>query len=321
MSGKPNKDIKPLTEEQISVIIGAMLGDGCIRMAKGAANACFTYASKHKDHVEFIFNYFKEFCNYNEVKFKASFIKSRNTTYSIYYFQTRNLPIFTKIYHKWYPNNAKTIPVDLQLNNLINLVWYLGDGSLTGGKLNDTSGGKGAIFFGTNCFRSIDLKNIILPQLKIYSPKMYIRKNTQPIISIPRVHVAKFLQHIGPCPVISYEYKWNVIDYKRKVYASGVHRSTPEEIEKFIKLYESGLECQEISRLCNCTRIKVQYQLKLAGIYKVNRFKLKMLTLIQLEEIKQLRTINTSWKIIEATFNVFRSTVYYHWRKNNIVEV
>ena len=49
-----------LTEEQLQVLDGAMLGDGSLIIHKQGKNAHFSYVSKSKQHVEFVGNYFKE---------------------------------------------------------------------------------------------------------------------------------------------------------------------------------------------------------------------------------------------------------------------
>ena len=50
-----------LTEEQLQVLDGAMLGDGSLIIHKQGKNAYFSYLSKSKQHVEVVGNYFKEY--------------------------------------------------------------------------------------------------------------------------------------------------------------------------------------------------------------------------------------------------------------------
>ena len=46
------------------------------------------------------------------------------------------------------------------------------------------------------------------------------------IIKIPPKYFTKFLKYIGPCPVESYKYKWNILDptyekYEKYIYSTG----------------------------------------------------------------------------------------------------
>ena len=47
-----------LTEEQKQVLIGALLGDGCLYLPPKGKNAQFIYTSKSRQHVEYIEQYF-----------------------------------------------------------------------------------------------------------------------------------------------------------------------------------------------------------------------------------------------------------------------
>lgn len=45
------KDKINFTEEQMQILNGALIGDGCLSLHKHGANAIFSYTSKSKQHV------------------------------------------------------------------------------------------------------------------------------------------------------------------------------------------------------------------------------------------------------------------------------
>ena len=241
------------------ILSGVLLGDGNLRLGVRSKNASFTYTSKEKDHVDFVFKYFKEFCTNNEIKFTSYFDKRTNKTYSRYYFTTKSLPIFTNYYNKWYINKKKIIPDEITLSNDSLLLWYIGDGHL---RKDDNR-----IILSTNCFPKEQIKNIIIPKLKRFKPKIGYQKNKQPIIIIPREAVDMFLSEIGPCPFISYAYKWDIKPYKIKGRIGGIHKTTKEELDKFIQLYENGMTYYAIAKLFNYSPSRIVHALMRCGKY------------------------------------------------------
>ena len=86
-----NKNIKmSFTDIQLSILNGALLGDGCLYLGKRNKNACFTYNSSQKEHVEFVSNFIKEFCSSGKYKIikTETFDKRTNKTYVGYRFRT-----------------------------------------------------------------------------------------------------------------------------------------------------------------------------------------------------------------------------------------
>ena len=314
--------VKPLSTEQTNIISGAMLGDGACNIFDNGINAYFRYSSSHKDHVEFVFNYFKEYCNYDIVKSLINFNKKYNNSHIVYYFNTRSLPIFTEIRNKWYPEGIKIIPQDLKLNNLINLVWYIGDGSLENGKTQYSRSNR--IILCTDCFLLTDLENIILPQLQKYSPRLTycgLNKSGSPKyrITIPRIGVLPFLNDIGPCPVDSYIYKWNSPIYKTKAWETKITFITSDELVEFIKLYNDGYTCREIGTKFNYDRKRIEHQLKSAGIFVAGRDTVKLpVSNEQLDEIYKLREDKIPWKEIEKIYNITCSQILNYWNRHKI---
>lgn len=110
-----------LTEEQKSILIGCLLGDGTMRKKKNAhleINRCFV----QKALVDWIFSKFKELV-ITEPKWRKG-----NGNREAYRFATRSLPILTPFYEQFFPQRKKVIPTDLKLNPLILAVWFMDDG-------------------------------------------------------------------------------------------------------------------------------------------------------------------------------------------------
>ena len=305
-----------LSETQLDFVEGALLGDGSLIMHKGGINAYFTYSSKHKDHVEYIFQQFKEFCNYSELKFTEYFDKRTNKIYSRYYFRTKCIPIFTEIYLIWYKNNKKCIPQNLILTRLKILIWYIGDGSL--------SKKEQMIKLSTDCFSRHELEQTIIPQLVDFAPVIY-ENNTYPRIYIPRVKVHQFLKHIGNCPIDSYLYKWDYINYKNELFKSDkVLYTTETAIDQYIELYEKGWSYYKIAKFLKVEANRVKYHLERKNVYCKGRDLLKRkISEKEIEQIKDLREKNISWRDINKIYGVSRQNFshYVKKNKNNLVYI
>lgn len=120
-----------LTNNQLEIINGALLGDGSLIMHKNGTNANFSYLSKSIEHVHFVCDSLVDFAMPSHNFYISKYFDKRtNKEYERCDFRTKANPIFTKLYYKWYDNKIKIIPQDLTLTPLICLIWYLGDGSL-----------------------------------------------------------------------------------------------------------------------------------------------------------------------------------------------
>ncbi len=112
-----------LTQEQKSIIIGSVLGDGYLRIVSGRKNAFLeiNHSITEKSYVDWKYQKLKDLVK--------SPPKSRkgNGKRIAYRFFTRQHPEITKIYQKFYRKKKKIIP-DLKLNPLVMAVWFMDDG-------------------------------------------------------------------------------------------------------------------------------------------------------------------------------------------------
>lgn len=114
-----------LSQAQQSILIGSLLGDGTLRLAKGKLNALFevNHTVKQKLYVDWKYENFKPFV------LTGPKAREGNGTRIAYRFTTQSLPIFTSVYKRFYENNRKIIPTDLKLDPLALAVWFMDDGS------------------------------------------------------------------------------------------------------------------------------------------------------------------------------------------------
>jgi hypothetical protein len=110
-----------LTEEQKSILIGSLLGDGTMRKKKHALleiNHCYA----QKVLVDWIFSKFEKFV------ITQPKLRKGNGNREAYRFTTRSLAPFTPFYNKFFVNKKKIIPQELKLNPLILAIWFMDDG-------------------------------------------------------------------------------------------------------------------------------------------------------------------------------------------------
>jgi hypothetical protein len=120
------------TEDRKQVFFGSVFGDGSLRNGN-AINFYFEegHSIKQKDYLEWKIKFLKIFNA--KLKKRVSKNYKLNRSYKQIFLKTSCFPTLTKFYNIFYPNNKKTIPIDVlnQLNELGLAVWYLDDGHVT----------------------------------------------------------------------------------------------------------------------------------------------------------------------------------------------
>jgi len=113
-----------LTQEQKSIIIGSILGDGYLRIVPGRKNAFLeiNHSISEKEYVDWKYQELK-----NLVKSPPKARKGKGKRIA-YRFFTRQHPEITKLYQEFYQDREKIIS-NLKLNPLITAVWFMDDGS------------------------------------------------------------------------------------------------------------------------------------------------------------------------------------------------
>ena len=112
-----------LTEKQIQIIVGCLLGDGAMRIKTNALLE-INHSLKQKELVDWIYASLQGF-----VKTRPK-VRKGNGNRIAYRFTTRSLPVFTSLYKQFFSSNGKKlIPSSLVLYPLVLAVWFMDDGS------------------------------------------------------------------------------------------------------------------------------------------------------------------------------------------------
>ena len=138
--------------------------------------------------------------------FKKSNRYGTGINYQIY---SRNHDFFKHNYNRWYDKNGKKhIPHDLILTPIVLTHWYIGDGGFDSDK-----GYLRQIQIAAHSF-SYEERDHLVNLLKSLGFNASNRKKG--IICISKKSVQDFLEYIGPCPVVCYQYKWDISKFTSK---------------------------------------------------------------------------------------------------------
>ncbi len=113
------------TQEQKSIIIGSLLGDGYLRIVPGRKNALLeiNHSFKQKEYVDWKYGKLKTI-----VKTPPKMRKSNGGRIA-YRFSTRQNPELTIFHKDFYQESKKFLPCKIKFNPLILAVWFMDDGS------------------------------------------------------------------------------------------------------------------------------------------------------------------------------------------------
>ncbi|MDP3093733.1 MAG: LAGLIDADG endonuclease [bacterium] len=147
-----------LTQEQKSLIIGAVLGDGYLRIIPGRKNAFLetNHSISQKDYVDWKYNILRSIVKSNPKERKG------NDQRVAYRFYTQCLSEITELFYRFYINGKKEIPDNLVIDRLTLAVWFMDDGSKS----------RSSVYLNTQQFSlkdQIKLQNILLNQFNIHS--------------------------------------------------------------------------------------------------------------------------------------------------------
>jgi hypothetical protein len=133
------KEAFSLSKELEDILIGHLLGDGCMRKfnldpnSKSNARLLISQSEKQSDLVNHLYELLKEYVFSAPVK-KSSLIKETGNTRHYVRFATRNLPCFNNLYSQFYANRVKIVPLNIadSLTAVGLAYWLMGDGTWVG---------------------------------------------------------------------------------------------------------------------------------------------------------------------------------------------
>ena len=114
-----------LIQEQKSIIIGSILGDGYLRIIKGRKDAFLeiNHSIKQQKYVEW------KYQKLNNLVGSLPRSRKGKGTRIAYRFYTKQHPELTKLLHQFYQNGKKIFPEKLILDPIMLAIWYMDDGS------------------------------------------------------------------------------------------------------------------------------------------------------------------------------------------------
>lgn len=191
-----------MTNTQLDIIIGSLLGDGYLSKYGRSKNAMFRFkqSSKYASYVDYMYRSLSGYvsCGVRTEKVKKPSKVDGKISHAIkywngefiesHYFWTKSNLVFTKFYQSWYPEGKKVVPKDLKLNPRIIAHWYAQDGSN-----NVTKNSKG-VFLYTNSF-TLEECEFLAYKLKDLSIKTKIYKGA---IRITAGSYFRFIEIIKP---------------------------------------------------------------------------------------------------------------------------
>lgn len=191
-----------------SLLDGLLLSDGCIPKPIGISSSCFYVQNcVNLEWLEFIKNQFTSngiVCSLSEEKRK----KPRKNI--CYVFRSHKYDKFYDLRKRWYPNEVKIVPKDIDLSNSTVLKhWIYGDGTIVG---NTT------LRFCTDDFVLDDVEflkdklnsifNLSFKIIKFGKNKNNIQKYRLSICK--RDGLFDFFKYVGNCELNCFNYKWKI---------------------------------------------------------------------------------------------------------------
>ncbi|MDD2934879.1 MAG: hypothetical protein PHX25_00190 [Candidatus Pacebacteria bacterium] len=183
-----------LTQQQKSVIMGSILGDGYVRIAPNRKDAFLeiNHSIKAKEYVDWKYSILKNICVSPP---KGS---SGENDRKAYRFFTKQHPEITDLMKNFYKNKSKTIPNNLELDSIILAVWFMDDGSKS--RKND-------VYLNTQQF-SMKEQKILLHSLRKMGLKARLNKDKKYYrIRFLKESIEKLNSIIEPHIIPSMKYK------------------------------------------------------------------------------------------------------------------
>ena len=195
-----------LSEKQKSILVGLMLGDGCLESING-----FTFRLKieqslaHKEYVDWLYKNFKDFV-LTEPKIKTKMIGEK--TYQNYGFQTISCGNLRFFAHQFYKKNlaGKKVPklIKRLLDPLALAIWFMDDGQIKSKKHK-------ALLINTQCFFRKDLKLLRDALRDKFGIETTLKKEKKGFrIYLLSKTLSNFLKVVSPFILSSMRYKFGI---------------------------------------------------------------------------------------------------------------
>lgn len=232
-----------LTTIQKDLILGSLLGDGCI-LAKVQR---FQLGQKYtrKEYVKWAYDTLRPF----SIKFYSDTPKGRFAHCPSWRMYTCAHSIFKTMRSEWYVGKQKVVPNTIGLNENILLHWYLHDGH------NHQT--RRSISFSTDCFRIQDVEfliQILQRDLNIVASLSYNSKK-QPRIYIGAYEYEKVIHLLKPLVA------WECFAYKvdtskvlpKRIANGGAAKLSPDKAKAIRVLFHDGTGVKKLTEMFSVT--------------------------------------------------------------------
>jgi hypothetical protein len=204
ITGRPPDEPIVLSKKAIEIINGELLGDGHI--SSSGSNSSFQHSTANLEYGEFVYKKLNE----NDVPLlKDKILPTRNNGNDQFHTRSVSNVTFSKMRELWYPLGEKIVPNSIELTPDVCLHWFLGDGSF------EHPGG--CLLLYTCCFSKEDVYLLADKLVGIGITATLNKDGAYYMIRIWKKSTNDFLDYIGECPVKSYEYKWGVGRWIKKI--------------------------------------------------------------------------------------------------------
>lgn len=124
----PREVRSKLTEEQREVLVGTLLGDGCLAQHGRFHRLHVKHRSAHEVLAEFKYEVFRDFISMPLHHFSQ---RLGSEEFPCVQFATRTSPVFSEWHSRFYVDRRKTVPSEIgkDLSPLALAVWLMDDGS------------------------------------------------------------------------------------------------------------------------------------------------------------------------------------------------
>lgn len=124
-----------LTKEEKDILVGSLLGDGCLRIMDGCKAPAFSvsHSEKQKEYVFWKYEKLRKWVTTPPWREERTYHKNRSRKTISWRFQTISNTVFSDLYNTFYKNGKKIIPESLSLllknSPLALAVWLMDDGN------------------------------------------------------------------------------------------------------------------------------------------------------------------------------------------------
>ena len=186
-----------LTNEQLEIIYGGMLGDMSITLTQKQARLIISQGGSHEEYFDHLCKNFKDILG--KISKKPRYDKRTNKYYNKFIVKSLANPIYLNLYNEFYKDKRKTITKEWvdKLTPRSLAYWFMDDGFLHGG-------------LATNCFTPQEIKllqDMFLNKYDINTRIYHDGKKNQDVLFICFESLENFENLIKPYMIESMYYK------------------------------------------------------------------------------------------------------------------